>query len=325
MADTNCGASADWVELRSLPADTASGLREAVVLDLMATADARCGMYHSVYTANGELHFHDVRVYGDRQRMAYLEDCSGRPLSEFADVSAAVISKVNGFTETTIDEVRSLRMYETMWRRMRCEAVVCMNAVVEGTLVGWVGAHRVEGEPPFGSEAVNRLAGRVDAYVHCLEVAHRLDGAANRARGLLVFDREGEVVLACDSGREWIESAELADRLRAEVRSSEPRQVFSTGGAMVRITPMSGRHGALLSVELSPVEAWQIPEIFRMSPQQRRVAEFAAFGATMTEIARHLGISPWTARSHLKAVYAQLGVASRLELANHLQSFANPA
>ena len=59
-----------------------------------------------------------------------------------------------------------------------------------------------------------------------------------------------------------------------------------------------------------------------LTPRQREVCEFAAAGATAKEVARHLGISPHTVRQHLKASYAELGVANRVELARAIGAAA---
>lgn len=56
----------------------------------------------------------------------------------------------------------------------------------------------------------------------------------------------------------------------------------------------------------------------QMTPRQAEVSEYAASGATVHEIATHLGISIETVRSHLKAVYRNFGIANRVELARAL-------
>lgn len=59
-----------------------------------------------------------------------------------------------------------------------------------------------------------------------------------------------------------------------------------------------------------------------LSPRQLEVAELAAVGATVTEIASTLQSSIETVRSHLKEVYRRLDVSSRAELSRIL---ANPS
>ncbi|MET9375300.1 LuxR C-terminal-related transcriptional regulator [Streptomyces sp. NPDC002992] len=56
-----------------------------------------------------------------------------------------------------------------------------------------------------------------------------------------------------------------------------------------------------------------------LTPQQQRIAWFAAEGATNREIADRLSISPRTVDHHLRNVFARLGVRSRVELSHALR------
>jgi DNA-binding CsgD family transcriptional regulator len=315
----------DWVARRILPAETVEGLRNAVMQDLMATAEADHGMYHSVVVIDGEICFHDVQTFGEPGRMDYLRDCSGRPLTDYADVSPSVMTALNQFTEVTIDEFRSNRGYETMWVPMQCVSVLAMSAVVDGALVGWVGAHRVEGQPFFGPKIVRAVQARADAYIHCLEVARRLEGEASQTRGLLLLTEKGEVAFSCATGRRWLERSGLLARLREVLASPESPGTFSAHGAIVRLTPVTGALGSLYCAEIVAAETWRVPEIVGLSVQKRRVAELAALGATAPEIGKSLGISAWTVRAHLKQIYAALGISTRLELAERVQALYNPS
>ena len=55
-----------------------------------------------------------------------------------------------------------------------------------------------------------------------------------------------------------------------------------------------------------------------------KIAEFAASGASASEIGRALDISADTVRDHLKQIYAMVDVGSRVELAECLRTLGLP-
>lgn len=56
----------------------------------------------------------------------------------------------------------------------------------------------------------------------------------------------------------------------------------------------------------------------RLTPTQIVVAEYAASGNTVEEIAQQMGRSPHTIKTHLRNIYERLGISSRVELASQL-------
>ena len=70
-----------------------------------------------------------------------------------------------------------------------------------------------------------------------------------------------------------------------------------------------------LGLALRPATPLTLSPGSLLSPMQREVAEHAAVGATLEEIARSLGAGVETVRSHLREVYRRLDVGSRAELA----------
>jgi len=59
-----------------------------------------------------------------------------------------------------------------------------------------------------------------------------------------------------------------------------------------------------------------------LSPREMQIARLVARGATNRSIATTLDISSWTVSTHLRRVFAKLGVSNRAEMVNHL--FAGP-
>ena len=86
---------------------------------------------------------------------------------------------------------------------------------------------------------------------------------------------------------------------RALAREGAGRAGASTGGLMERIASEA-----------------------RLTAREKEIAMSAALGRTDMEVARALGISVATVRTHLKHIFAKLGVSNRTRLASR---FAFPA
>jgi DNA-binding CsgD family transcriptional regulator len=71
---------------------------------------------------------------------------------------------------------------------------------------------------------------------------------------------------------------------------------------------------------LSPTTGWD-----SLTKAERRVATLISQGHTNRSAASSLGVSANTVSTHLRAVFAKLGVQSRVQLANCLASYASQA
>ena len=56
-----------------------------------------------------------------------------------------------------------------------------------------------------------------------------------------------------------------------------------------------------------------------LTPQEQRIADLAATGASNKDIATHLGVSVRTVRTHLEHIFAKRGIHSRRELMTVVQ------
>jgi DNA-binding NarL/FixJ family response regulator len=112
----------------------------------------------------------------------------------------------------------------------------------------------------------------------------------------------------------------LGERDACDVRVAQPP--LSITAKVLRSCPPRRDEDPRILVRLRVLP---VLEGERITPRQREVAEFAAVGATVGEIAAQLGISLNTVRTHLKGVYRTLGVASRVELAYAMGHLTGPS
>jgi DNA-binding CsgD family transcriptional regulator len=195
-------------------------------------------------------------------------------------------------------------------------------------LVGVVAVGATPGDRPLPEDAPVAFQGLADEVAGALALAGRLDrhleGPAD-----LVCDAEGAVVFASGSGLAWLGLPGARERLRRQVVAfvahprNRPVGLGRTVPLMQRLHGDRGQPDHVL-VHLTPSPNARRTALHALTPRQREVATYAAAGATAPEIARAMGISPHTVRVHLRAVYAQLGIGSRAELATLLHAPGSP-
>lgn len=82
-------------------------------------------------------------------------------------------------------------------------------------------------------------------------------------------------------------------------------------GTTARVGPTTNRRTAGVKPELG---AEPLPQLTELSPQERRIVALISQEYQTKEVARELGISSETVKTHLRRVYAKLGVHSRAGL-----------
>lgn len=187
--------------------------------------------------------------------------------------------------------------------------------------VGWIGLVRLVGAKPFRRLHRARLQPLVEPVLAALTQADRLERALVPGEPAdFIVDARGVVEYASAAGRAWLAHADFVDGLRALVRSMDvgaPTPSLPALPRVVRLDDGGGRVRYL--VHVAPAPDLVLSGAVALSKAQREVAELAAAGATVDDIARVLARGKETVRTHLKHAYRRLGVASRVELARALE------
>jgi DNA-binding CsgD family transcriptional regulator len=172
-----------------------------------------------------------------------------------------------------------------------------------------------------------------------------------RGPGLMVFAREGELVSANDDALAWMEELQV-DGWEKTIRPGPaaglaglPLVLTSTvmraranalsgdsGTSRARMRGASGRwlvcHASCLrdpegdlgntALVIEPAKSSEIAPIivqaYELTEREQEITQLVSHGASTSEMAERLFLSPHTVRDHLKAIFEKVGVSSRGEL-----------
>lgn len=315
-------------ELREGLHDDPAALRASIANLMREVADAQIGLWYRFGLVEGEPYPVEWSLVGAHS--ALLQDQSteripwpaGDPrlpdptwCARFVAIDAILPA----------GELEQTELYNRCYAPIGIHDQIRMMLYSRGRHVAWVGALRTRGESPFGRKELNRLraiSGPIADALVCADATARAAGPHEGAD--LVMDSSGRVEFASDAAQMVLahpdRGAMLAAWARHVERSRTPPRVLA--GHTVRWCRLSGSGGSRYLLHLEPIEPVRLGATFELSRTQRRVAEYAAAGVRVAEIAEELGVAATTVRTHLRAVYETLGVANRVELAAAL---AGPA
>lgn len=159
------------------------------------------------------------------------------------------------------------------------------------------------------SSVLRAAAGRIQGKLHDARWTEA-DG-----EGLVVVDESASVRGHDGPAVEWLStearSVRLVERLLAVPDRIPARIVYRD--MVVSSQPLAGTAG-LSMILIEKVKPILLAPDAALTPAQRQVAEYAAVGATVDEIARAVHSRRETVRTHLREVYRRLNVANRVEL-----------
>lgn len=224
---------------------------------------------------------------------------------------------------------------------------------VESSAWGACALYRERGYPDFEPDEaafVDSVSGLLGAGLRrsLIATAVATAPAGGDGPGLVVLAEDGSVEAVSPDARRWID--ELDDPLRPDTGGSPHCAILQVAGraraiaagipsaeaglASARILTRSGRwllaHATMLEGQLPgrvavireparPVEiAPLIVEAYGLSQRERQVTELVLQGASTSEMASRLSLSPLTVQDHLKAVFEKMSVRSRREVASRI-------
>jgi DNA-binding CsgD family transcriptional regulator len=187
-------------------------------------------------------------------------------------------------------------------------AASCLD-VAEANAAGNPGVASFEGVAlnlrGLGKQDLDILARAVQVLDRSPRPVLRAVGAESFGRALLAAGRRSEALAQLD--RAWDEYHHMGARA---FRSDVQRTMRQAGARRARWSAAAA----------APAAGWA-----SLTDAERRVATLISEGHTNKSAASALGVSINTVGTHLRAVFAKLGVQSRVQLANRLASYASKA
>ena len=187
-------------------------------------------------------------------------------------------------------------------------AASCLD-VAEANTAGNPGVASFEGVAlnlrGLGKQDLDILAQAVQVLDHSPRPVLRAVGAESYGRALLAAGRRSEALAQLD--RAWDEYHHMGARA---FRNDVQRAMRQAGA----------RRAKWSTAAAAPATGWA-----SLTDAERRVANLISEGHTNKSAASALGVSVNTVGTHLRAVFAKLGVQSRVQLTNRLASYASKA
>ena len=185
----------------------------------------------------------------------------------------------------------------------------------------WGAALLYRADRTFDDTEVRAVAARSDDWGRRVRLGILEDAVSSSAMsgppGLARIE-EHDFVDASESARVWLDTLAVEQRLAAASALAAPgaRSVTFVGTAGPVTMHSTGQGQATVIVERAGPAATgeMLMAAYDLTDRERDVVELVAHGLSVAQMARRLGITEWTTKDHIKAVYRKVGVGSRTEL-----------
>ncbi|MFT6143076.1 MAG: DNA-binding CsgD family transcriptional regulator [Myxococcota bacterium] len=302
-------------------AQDASTIRRAVLSEFARLTDSDYAVFHdTVHEGDNERAlFGQVLVEGPesiRQKWKTLEGVS------YAELGLGVehISAMDSVTAVTRNDLPA-QWVNRAWTPVDVHCSLRINCLDGAFFGGQIAGVRVSSRPVYRRSDIRAAQSFLPLALGGLRMACRLSRTTGPPAWQL-FKPDGTPWMGTaaefPSGLSSYGLSEWVQHI-TDANLSCDSQFF--GRYRLEALVLSGEYRRGILVSVRPMHPLHVPKVLMLTPTQRQVASYAASGATVYEIAEHLQRSPDTVKWHLKTLYKELGVASRIELRGMVQNF----
>ncbi len=294
--------------------------------------DAPRGLYYNIVMRQGRPYSVDMQGMGPQDYVDTVKGHDGTCMDELFRKEDGTLGEVlldnpflkPGFSIGESEWFREFSGYRIFFGPLQIRSLLGSYFFIDGKIAGWAGVYRSFDQASFSRRELERVQPHEARLLELFLATCPCDRWQLATTGAVaVLDDQGTVLQTSADAPEWLAQGRICTELRAQakafVSSGEHARELFVRRLAVRLTRLVGPDGPNVYVHLTPTAGQPVPALTQLSKRQRAVALALVEGATIAEAARALGMSPETVRSHLKAIYAQFGVSTRVELMKALR------
>jgi len=269
----------------------------------------------------------------DRARRLFQLEAEGDDLLMYRDLARQELAGALGLA--TGGHPEASRRFRELLAPLGAIDELRAALVAGGECWGTMAAFRGSGREPYTASDV----ALVRAVAPVLGAGLRLSllnlvaqaGAGSGAPGWLLLDTDDRLIGSTPAGERWLDELAPEGQLPTVVHSlaaavrrgaSQPHvdvPARSGGWLTLHGSMAQGLDGARVALIIEPMHRPGIaPELcaaYSLTPREQDVLGAVMRGHSTKQIAADLGISGWTVRDHIRALFAKTGVQNRTELA----------